>query len=54
MGREKKIFSTTISECVQQDFKAACARQGEAMNTTLERLMTEYAAKVEKEKGNPE
>lgn len=38
----RKQFTTTIEEDLQNDFKAACAKEGMPMNNVLETFMRAY------------
>lgn len=38
----RKQFTTTIEEDLQNDFKAACAKEGMPMNNRLETFMRAY------------
>lgn len=39
----KKNFATSIDEQVIQDFKVACVRNNESMNTVMQKFMRAYA-----------
>ena len=47
MGR--KIFSTTLDEQLQRDFKVACAKEGKGMNEVLEQLMRDFIERPNEE-----
>ena len=47
---DRSTFTTTISKAIVQDFKIACIKNNENMNTAIERFMTEYTEKVNKGK----
>lgn len=40
----RKQFTTTIEEDLQNDFKAACAKEGMPMNNVLETFMRAFAS----------
>ena len=46
----RKIFSTTLDEDIQREFKIACVRKGKNMNDVMEEMMDRYVKDLDDDK----